>query len=45
MGDAVKVQNLQSKKVVEGVVTGPAQITIAGPVAPQASLSESALSR
>ncbi len=45
MGDVVKVQNLQSKKIVEGMVTGPAQVTIAGPVAPQASLSESALGR
>lgn len=45
MGDPVKVQNLQSKKIVEGVVTGSAQVTIAGPVAPQASLNESALSR
>jgi flagella basal body P-ring formation protein FlgA len=44
-GDVVKVQNLQSKKIVEGVVTGPAQVTIAGPVAPQASLSDAAIAR
>jgi flagella basal body P-ring formation protein FlgA len=45
MGDVVKVQNLQSKKVVEGVITGPGQVTIAGPVAPTAALSDSALAR
>lgn len=44
-GDIIKVQNLQSKKIVEGVVTGPGQITIAGPVAPQAALSEAATRR
>lgn len=44
-GDSIKVQNLQSKKIVEGVITGPAQVTIAGPIAPQASLSEAAVSR
>ncbi|CAN1551964.1 flagellar basal body P-ring biosynthesis protein FlgA [Rhabdaerophilaceae bacterium] len=44
-GDIVKVQNIQSKKVVEGIVTGPAQVTIAGPVAPQASLTEAAKNR
>ncbi|MGL5446515.1 MAG: flagellar basal body P-ring formation chaperone FlgA, partial [Rhabdaerophilum sp.] len=44
-GDIVKIQNLQSKKVVEGVVTGPGQITIAGPIAPQASLSEAVANR
>ncbi|MFN7322488.1 MAG: flagellar basal body P-ring formation chaperone FlgA, partial [Methylobacterium sp.] len=45
LGEVRKEQNLQTKPIVEGVITGPAQITIAGPVAPQASLSESALSR
>jgi flagellar basal body P-ring formation protein FlgA len=45
MGDVVKVQNLQSKRMVEGVITGPGQITIAAPLAPQASLSEAALAR
>jgi flagella basal body P-ring formation protein FlgA len=44
-GDVIKVQNLQSKKMVEGVVTGPGQITIAGPIAPQAALSEAATHR
>lgn len=44
-GDIIKVQNLQSKKIVEGVVTGLGQITIAGPVAPQAALSEAATRR
>lgn len=39
-GDIVKVQNIQSKKIVEGVVTGLSQVTIAGPVAPQAALVE-----
>ncbi len=45
MGDVVKVQNLQSKKVVEGVITGPGHVTIAGPIAPTAALSDSALAR
>lgn len=31
MGDAVKVQNPQSKKIVEGVVTGANQVTISAP--------------
>lgn len=44
-GDVIKVQNTQSKRIVEGVVTGPAQVTIAGPVAPQASLTEAAARR
>jgi flagella basal body P-ring formation protein FlgA len=30
-GDLVAVQNLQSKRVVSGVVTGPSEVTVTGP--------------
>lgn len=30
-GDVVSVQNLQSKRVVAGVVTGPSEVTVSGP--------------
>jgi flagella basal body P-ring formation protein FlgA len=45
IGDVIKVQNMQSKKVIEGVVSGQAQVSIAGPIAPQASLSDAAQRR
>lgn len=45
MGDVIKVQNMQSKKVIEGIVSGQAQVNIAAPIAPQASLTEAAQRR
>lgn len=42
MGEAVRVQNPQSKRIVEGVVSGQAQITISAPPAPTPSLAEAA---
>lgn len=43
LGDSVKVQNLQSKKIVEGTVTGANQITITAPVT--ASLADASQPR
>ena len=34
MGDSVKVQNPQSKRIVEGTVSGPNQVTISAPFTP-----------
>lgn len=34
-GETIRVQNLSSKRFIEGTVTGPAQITITSPAAPQ----------
>jgi flagella basal body P-ring formation protein FlgA len=42
MGEAVRVQNPQSKRIVDGVVSGPAQITITAPPAPAPHLAEAA---
>ncbi|MCZ8181527.1 MAG: flagellar basal body P-ring formation chaperone FlgA [Beijerinckiaceae bacterium] len=42
MGEAIRVQNPQSKRIVEGVVTGQAQITISAPPAPTPNLAEAA---
>lgn len=42
MGDPIRVQNPQSKRIVEGVVTGQAQITIGAPPAPTPNLAEAA---
>ncbi|MFJ5488451.1 flagellar basal body P-ring formation chaperone FlgA, partial [Hansschlegelia beijingensis] len=30
-GDVIAVQNLQSKRVVNGVVTGPSEVTVTAP--------------
>ncbi|MFY8114715.1 MAG: flagellar basal body P-ring formation chaperone FlgA [Rhabdaerophilum sp.] len=42
MGETIRVQNPQSKRIVEGVVTGQAQITISAPPAPTPNLAEAA---
>lgn len=40
MGDTIRVQNPQSKRMVEGIISGPGQITITSPAAPPAHLAE-----
>lgn len=39
MGESIKVQNPQSKRMLEGTVSGPGQITIS-PITPTATLAE-----
>ena len=34
-GDIVNVLNVQSKRTVQGTVTGPGRVTVAAPTAPQ----------
>jgi len=41
-GDTIRVQNPQSKRIVEGVASGQAQITITAPPAPAPNLAEAA---
>lgn len=40
MGDTIRVQNPQSKRFVEGIVSGPGQITITSPAPAPANLAE-----
>ncbi|KAF0230458.1 MAG: flagella basal body P-ring formation protein [Beijerinckiaceae bacterium] len=40
MGETIRIQNPQSKRFVEGMVTGPAQITIFAAPAPAATLAD-----
>ncbi|MCA0366743.1 MAG: flagellar basal body P-ring formation chaperone FlgA [Proteobacteria bacterium] len=40
MGETVRVQNPQSKRFVEGVVSGPGQVTITAPAPATANLAE-----
>ena len=40
MGETVRVQNPQSKRIVEGIVSGAAQITISAPPATPATLAD-----
>lgn len=40
MGETIKVQNPQSKRFVEGVVTGPGQISVTGTTPQPATLAE-----
>lgn len=40
MGETVRVQNPQSKRFVEGVVSGPGQVTITSPAPATANLAE-----
>jgi flagellar basal body P-ring formation protein FlgA len=40
MGEAVRVQNPQSKRMVEGLVTGPGVVTILSPPVPPANLAD-----
>lgn len=42
MGETVRIQNPQSKRIVEGVVSGQAQITITAPPAPTPNVAEAA---
>ncbi len=44
-GETIRVQNLSSKRVIEGVVTGPAQITITSPSAPQPVVAAAEIQR
>lgn len=40
MGETIRVQNPQSKRFVEGIVTGPGQVTITSPTPVTANLAE-----
>ncbi len=40
LGENIRVQNPQSKRFAEGVVSGPGQVTISAPVAPAPNLAE-----
>ena len=44
MGDTIRVNNPQSKRVVEGIVSGAAQITITAPPIPGAKLADATAS-
>ncbi len=45
MGDTIRVQNPQSKRMIEGVVTGPAQVTITTIPSHPATLADAATPR
>lgn len=40
MGETIRVLNPQSKRMLEGIVSGPAQVTISAPPAPAATLAD-----
>lgn len=42
MGETIKVQNPQSKRIVEATVSGPQQVTVVAPPAAPANLAEAA---
>lgn len=44
-GETIRVQNLSSKRLVEGVITGPAQITITSPSVPQPVVAAAEIQR
>lgn len=44
-GESIRVQNLSSKRIIEGVVTGAAQITITNPSAPPPAVAAAEIQR
>lgn len=41
-GETIRIQNPQSKRIIEGIVTGPALVTITTPPIPPANLADAA---